>query len=289
MLDTLIHALALATRLEDEGQINNAKLLRAACESLLTRAARQLSPPVDKAALLTETDRAIQSLAALDVGSDLLTALRHARTALAAGQLTRFVETPDPFVCRTCGYLSLGDARRTCPDCGARLATFKRFRGVYWLEALDPFAALEHLRSTPREVAAIVAGITDARASHEPDDGGWSLRQTVAHLRDAQGVLSQRVDLILDHENPVLESRAVFAWARNEADQPATLSEILEAYRASRARTLARLESLPLADWWRRGRHEEFGELRLYQQVSYFACHELVHFPQLEHLKGSID
>jgi hypothetical protein len=44
------------------------------------------------------------------------------------------------------------------------------------------------------------------------------------------------------------------------------------------------LEDIPLEDWWRRGWHEEFGELRLFQQVSYFACHELTHLPQLERL-----
>jgi hypothetical protein len=66
------------------------------------------------------------------------------------------------------------------------------------------------------------------------------------------------------------------------------LHEILETYRASRARTLARLEGLSLADWWRRGRHEAFGVLRLYQQVSYFACHELIHIPQLESLRRAI-
>lgn len=107
----------------------------------------------------------------------------------------------------------------------------------------------------------------------------------MAHLRDAQGVLEDRVNLILDHNNPVLESKAVFEWARHEGERPPTVREIFETYRASRARTLARVEGLPLAAWWRRGRHEEFGELRLYQQASYFACHELVHFPQFERLR----
>jgi len=285
MLDALIHSLALATQLEDEGQLNNAKLLRAACASLLTRAARRLHLPGGKAGMLAETDRAIEALGALEAGDDLMTALRHVRTAMAEGHLARFAEAPDPFVCRTCGHLCLGAAANTCPICGAKPATFHRFRAIYWLEALDPFAVLEHLRETPGKVADLLTDVSDADAGQASEDGGWSLRQALTHLRDAQGVLDQRVDLILDYENPVLESKAVFEWARNEADRPPTLSEILESYRASRAHTLARLEHLPLADWWRRGQHEEFGELRLYHQASYFACHELVHFPQLDRLR----
>ena len=40
----------------------------------------------------------------------------------------------------------------------------------------------------------------------------------------------------------------------------------------------------PLADWWRTGRHEEFGVVSIKQQVSYFASHELTHLPQIERL-----
>ncbi|MCC7362217.1 MAG: DinB family protein [Anaerolineales bacterium] len=285
MLAAITHALALAARLEDEGQFNQAKLLRAACASRLTQAAHQFNLPSNPAAWLDEADRAIQSLAELGTPDDLLAALRHARAAQAAGRLSQYAEAPDPFVCRTCGHVSLGPVAGPCPTCGAQPATFQRWRGTYWLEALDPFAALEHLRSTPKVLAGLVADLPEALVSQPPEDGSWSLRQTIAHLRDAQGVLEERVNLILDQENPPLASQAVFAWARSEAGRPPALREILEAYYASRARTLARLESLPPADWWRRGRHEEFGELCLYHQVSYFACHELVHFPQLERLR----
>ncbi|NTV75556.1 MAG: hypothetical protein HGA66_15305, partial [Holophaga sp.] len=37
-------------------------------------------------------------------------------------------------------------------------------------------------------------------------------------------------------------------------------------------------------DWWRTGQHTEFGELKLFQQASYFACHELAHMAQIKRL-----
>jgi len=51
-----------------------------------------------------------------------------------------------------------------------------------------------------------------------------------------------------------------------------------------RKETIARLENIPLGDWWCTGQHEEFGVVTLKQQASYFASHEIAHFPQLETL-----
>jgi hypothetical protein len=42
---------------------------------------------------------------------------------------------------------------------------------------------------------------------------------------------------------------------------------------------------LHLADWWRTGQHEEFGNITLRQQVSYFATHEMTHLSQIESLR----
>jgi hypothetical protein len=93
-----------------------------------------------------------------------------------------------------------------------------------------------------------------------------------------------RIDLFLKEENPVLESKAVFAWARDENERPPSVREIFDAYQSSRREMVAKLEAIPLADWWRTGRHEEFGVVSIKQQVSYFASHELTHLPQIKRL-----
>lgn len=284
-LDDILHLLALAANLEAEGQYNHAKLLRAAAAALLIRAARRLELPSDKPALLREGQLAIERLSKSSLEPELVQALKLARQALEEGRLPTYHETPDPYLCRICGYLALGEPD-VCPQCGAQPQTFQRFRPIFWLEAFDPYAALEHLRSTPHKVADLLARAGAAVSTPAAEAGGWSLRQALSHLRDAQGVLALRVDLILGQDNPLMEAKAVFEWASNETQGPASPAEIFETYQASRAQVLERLESLPLQDWWRRGRHEEFGELRLYQQVSYFACHELTHLPQIAHLVG---
>jgi Mycothiol maleylpyruvate isomerase N-terminal domain. len=171
-----------------------------------------------------------------------------------------------------------------CPTCGAWGGTFQWFPPVYWLEALDPAEALERLRKTPLEVAALIEGLSEEALTRPAPDGGWAIRNVVSHLRDAQGVLDFRIDLFLKEKNPVLEMKQVWKWAKDETERPPSTREIFETYLSTRREVIAKLETIPLADWWRTGRHEEFGVVSIKQQASYFASHELTHLPQIERL-----
>lgn len=278
--DTLVHLLSLALRLEGEGQYNLAKITRAKADSLSRRAAWELNLLSDKANLADDIEHAAASLD----DADLQTAFRKGASALNLGRLPLIDEIPHPYVCRTCGHLTLGGVPKKCPTCGAWGGTFQWFPPVYWLQALDPTEALERLQKSPLEVAALIEGLSEEVMNRPAEDGGWAIRNIVSHLRDAQGVLAFRIDLFLKEENPLLESKAVFAWARDENERPPSTHEIFDAYCASRQEMIAKLEAIPLADWWRTGRHEEFGVVSIKQQVSYFASHELTHLPQIEQL-----
>lgn len=279
--DTLIHLLALAARLEGEGQYNLAKLARAAADSLSRSAAYGVAVPAAKDALAADIKQMTAALSRLGVSAELLSALVQGAAVMAGGGVPLISVTPHPYVCRTCGHLLLGQPEANCPTCGAWPATYQRFMPVYWLDALEPPAALARLRQTPGEVAKLLDGLSEAQLNQAPADGGWAIRNVLTHLRDAQDVLAFRLDLFLREEHPVLESKAVWTWAANEHEHPPTAREIFEAYRSSRMDTLDNLAQMPLADWWRTGRHEEFGDVTLRQQVSYFAAHEVTHLSQI--------
>ncbi len=278
--ETVVQLLAMASRLEGEGQYNLAKICRAQADSLSRRAAWELNLPSDEATLAAGIERVAASVD----DATLQTAFRVGASALTSGRLPLIEQIPHPYVCRTCGHLTLGSVPEKCPDCGAWGGTFQWFPAVYWLEALDPHESLARLRQTPLEVAALIEGLSEEALTRPADDGGWAIRNIVSHLRDAQGVIAFRIDLFLQEENPILESKAVFAWARDENQRPPSVREIFEAYQTSRQEMIAKLETIPFADWWRMGRHEEFGIVSIKQQVSYFASHELTHLPQIERL-----
>jgi hypothetical protein len=286
--DTLARLLALATSLEGEGQYNLAKLARAAADSASRRAAYQLPVPTDRHELVAEVEETAAALTGLDLDPGLVAALRRGAAAMAQGRLPLIHETPHPYVCRTCGHLTLGPPAGKCSTCGAWPGTYQRFLPVYWLDALEPFAALERLRQTPLEVAELLKGLPEDMLARSPAAGGWAMRNVLSHLRDAQGVLSFRLDLFLTEEHPILEAKAVFEWATREEERPPSTLDIFETYRASREETLSKLESIPLAHWWRTGHHQEFGDITLRQQASYFASHEITHLPQLESLRAQV-
>lgn len=282
---TVARLLSLGSKLEGEGQYNIAKLVRAAADALTRRAAYHLAMPEIPQELAGEVEGMAAALSALGMDPALIAALRQGAAGLRENRLTMIAETPHPYVCRTCGLILLAAPVEPCPTCGAWPATFQRFLPVYWLDALEPLAALDQLKQTPADVADLLAGLSEEQLTRQPAEREWSMRQIVSHLADAQGLLDFRVRLMLSEDNPALESQAVFAWAASSEERPPTTAEIFAGYAASRGGTVARLEALGLDGWRRAGRHEEFGPVTVRQQASYFAVHEITHLPQLERLR----
>lgn len=95
---------------------------------------------------------------------------------------------------------------------------------------------------------------------------------------------ADRLDLMLAEDGPALRALAVFEWAQNETEQAPATRAIFAEYLAGREQLLARLEAIPLVEWWRTGQHEEFGTVSIRQQVSYFAAHESTHLAQIQAL-----
>ena len=286
--EIILQSLALASRLEGEGQYNNAKLIRAGVESVLRKGAYQRDIPPEHIRLVRELEQAATFFSRYGLGDDLANALKRGSSALADGRLPQIVDTPNPFVCRTCGYLALNELPSRCPDCGSWSTTYKIFPPVYWLTELGPKSALERMRKTAVEIEEMLVGLTEEQCGFKVTEHEWSIYQLITHIRDAQGVLSSRLTLLLEQDDPSLESKAVFEWASKTEDESPTSGEIFESYKQSRYDTISTLEGIPLADWWRTGRHEEFDQVTILQQVSYFTVHELTHLPAISFLRSQV-
>ena len=272
--------LALAARVEAEGRYNVAKLLRAAVIARMQREADgALAAAPRDAGLLEALVEVADAFAADPLLAPLREPLRAGTRTFAAGAVPLIDEVPDPRVCRRCGHVAIADAPDACPRCGADGVTFLVQRPVWWLERYDPAAAMVRLERTPARVRALLDRIPAPARSRRPEPRTWSPHEVLAHLRDAQGVLEQRIAAILEHDDPELDAKMVWSW--NQEARPATTQEVLDAYLDSRARVLERLRAVPADAWWRTGRHCEFGRLTLTQQVSYFAAHEPTHLRQL--------
>lgn len=277
---TLLNLLSLALRLEAEGQYNLAKIARAKVDSLSRRKAWEMGASSNRESILRDIKLLLPKLDE----PDLRTAFEKGVSAMGEGRLPLLDEIPHPFVCRTCGYFSFQPLPNQCPDCGAWASTFQKFQPIYWLDEFEPSEALESLRETPQIVEKFLKGLDQSILLAPAEDGGWSIHQVVSHLSDAQGVIASRVTQFMEEENPILQSKAVFAWAFNQNDRPHSTREIFNQYLESRSAMIGQLEHIPSELWERIGIHDEFGEVSLKQQVSYFSAHELTHLRQIDRL-----
>ena len=67
-------------------------------------------------------------------------------------------------------------------------------------------AAIEVLAATPGVLRALLAGLP-REVLEAPNDEGWSLKDIVAHLHDAEGIaFVERIDRILREERPFINS-----------------------------------------------------------------------------------
>lgn len=286
--DELVNLLALATRLEGEGQYNNAKLLRAGVESVMRKGAYQLDIPPEHIRLVNELEKARSFFSNYGLGDDFAKALTQGASALSDGRLPQNDDAPNPYVCRTCGYLAFDELPDRCPDCGSWSTTYKSFPPVYWLTELEPMMALERMRKTVVEIKEMLGDLSEEQCDFRLSEHDWSIHQIISHIRDAQGVLDARLTLLLEQDDPLLESKAVFEWASDTDINHPTTEELFASVEKSRNETISKLEIIPLADWWRTGRHEEFGQVTILQQVSYFTVHDLTHLPDISFLRGQV-
>ena len=267
------HLIALAGELEKEGQYIIAKLLRSAATSAINRSSTKSQVPVSpegQAEVLREIADGIgDSNAAALVGP-----LRAAATSLDSGSVPLYVDTPDPLVCRICGFVSLGPSAGRCPECGRWSTTAEPFKAIYWLRASSPPETTALLSTTPAEIEAILRSGDPTRPG---PDGGWSAHQTLEHLQNAQGVFRGRIDQLIAGGEPELVSVLVWRMDGSADDTNA----LFEAYRSLRNEIVEVLSSVEADAWWNRGHHEEFGTVTLAEQASYFANHEPTHLAQL--------
>ncbi|MHA2277857.1 MAG: DinB family protein [Candidatus Kariarchaeaceae archaeon] len=268
---------ALATRVEGKGQLNVAKLLRAGVSAIIRHNANNINLSKDSMLLVEHLEVAKQIFSKYGLNEEFVLALQNGKEAMHSGRYPMKEDILDPHVCRRCGNVEMRKPNRICPKCGVWGDTYQTFPPIYWLNRFNPNEVMLQLQNTLELVNSFLVNLDEEILTRKLPDSDWSIHNVVTHLRDAQGVLNYRVKLFVEQEHPQITSQAVFEWATDEDEAQPSTREIFKIYQDSRKETLSILKNLSMEKWWKTGIHEEFGELSLLQQVSYFAAHELIH------------
>lgn len=141
---------------------------------------------------------------------------------------------------------------------------------------------IDLLEQTPERVRSLIGGKSEEALSFKPAPDEFSLRENVLHLRDidiegyegrTMRILSERDPVFLDVDG------ARLARERNYNAQP--VAPALEAFAASRARSVERLRAIDPADLDRTGELEGAGRVTLQELLERWAQHDSEHLAEM--------
>ena len=143
---------------------------------------------------------------------------------------------------------------------------------------------LEVLTATPRQVAALLKGVTKSRLGKRPAPGKWSVTEILAHMADTEIVQGFRLRLIMGSNGTPVQGFDQDAWATYSeyAQHDPALS--LEAFRVVRERTVRLLKSVPRSLWDNYGMHSERGKETVARVTEMMAGHDINHAAQIRQI-----
>ena len=153
-------------------------------------------------------------------------------------------------------------------------------RNLTGMATLDPQAALARLKSTPRELVALLGTATTAELRRTRGEE-WSPAVVVSHLADAELVYSVRIRMVLTGDRPYIAAYDEEAWVDRFAELEGDVKDTLARWRALREANLRLLASLDDAEWTLSGMHAELGEQTVAQIADRMAKHDADHVNQI--------
>lgn len=143
-------------------------------------------------------------------------------------------------------------------------------------------ALLSRAVAAPQRLAAISAGLDDARLSQPPAPGEWSPVQILNHLRACEEVWMHSVHAMLAHDSPRLQEIHPCQWIRTGSPYTALpFAQGFQVFALRREALVIMLKALSTADWVREGRIDQKTHT-VYSHVRRMVEHENVHCEQIE-------
>jgi len=145
------------------------------------------------------------------------------------------------------------------------------------------------IAAAPEEVRRAAAGMSAALMRQRPPDGGWSVKEVMAHLLKVERDLFQaRLNLIVSAERPAFPSFDADAWARERDHREGDFAAEWHAFKAARAETIALLQRLPASAQSRIGLSGYFGPVSLLEYATHVVDHDREHIAQIAATRAAV-
>ena len=145
-------------------------------------------------------------------------------------------------------------------------------------------APLTMQKAAPGKLARLLRGKSKRQLTRRPAPGKWSVAEILAHLADAEVVVSWRMRHILTANGASIQAFDQNVWADtfNYAHRDARQS--LASYTALRAANVSLLKKIPRPLWDNYGIHSERGNESITHIVRMTAGHDVNHYLQVERI-----
>jgi carbonic anhydrase/acetyltransferase-like protein (isoleucine patch superfamily) len=141
---------------------------------------------------------------------------------------------------------------------------------------------LATLAESPDWAARRLERSGESRWRGRPAPGSWSALEVLCHLRDVDAeIWLPRLERMLGGRNPEIPDVPATGWPAARRYDEQSPSRVLEDWRVTRGRLLARLAPLSGADWTRTGFHASRGPFSLADMVRHWVDHDLAHRRQM--------
>jgi hypothetical protein len=145
---------------------------------------------------------------------------------------------------------------------------------------------LARLADAPGQLRAAVAGLAESQLDTPYRLGGWTIRQVVHHLADAQMNSFIRTRLALTEDAPVVKPWDEVAWAELHEARTGLIEPSLDLMDGLHRRWVELFKSLTEEQWKRAMVHPEWGVLVLDTSLATWVWHMRHHTAHITELRG---
>ena len=138
--------------------------------------------------------------------------------------------------------------------------------------------------TTAKKLARLIKGATPAKLRKRPAPEKWSPAEILAHLADAEIVVSWRIRSILGAPGTPIQAFDQDAWVAAGHYGKRDARKSLEQFRVLRETNLALYKMLAPEQWKHYGMHAERGEESVERIVQMMAGHDINHLEQVERI-----
>ncbi len=145
-------------------------------------------------------------------------------------------------------------------------------------------AIISSLENSLEILPSVVGEIPVKNLKRRPQPEKWSAHEHACHLAEVHPMFFERLDLMLNNENPTIKPYFPDKHDKPDALLKANLDESLKKFAEDRKNLVEKLKKLSPEDWERTANHEEYSHYSIFIMFRHLALHDYIHTYRIEEL-----